>query len=218
MALADFRYTTGISSGFKVYILEGQPSLENEQRFHRLPTHRLPAYTVRRKLSMDVKSLDASLEGLKMPKIWRAACGPSATSPEQMAPHVAEAPIAVACITTSRAEPCKDSRALHLSCPHQCPLRKPLLDPALTVSQLQQMRPSVITCAPRRSCPETPTSTSPPQIHLSKHESDGSPASPHAQSCQVWATGSAGASAQLAEEASPKEGFMGAEQDLCPSP
>ncbi|XP_062975607.1 uncharacterized protein LOC134394263 [Elgaria multicarinata webbii] len=217
MALADFHYTTGISSGFKVYILEGQPSFENEQRFRHLPAHRLPVYAIRRKLSVDVRSHGPSSEGQKVPKVRRSARGPAAGSREPMAPRASQDPVAVPCVTTSRAEPCGASQALHPSCPHKCPLRNPLLDPALTVSQLQQMRPSVITCAPRRSCPETPTSTS-PQIHPPKHRRDVSPDAPQAQRLHAWTSGSAGPSAPFSSEASPKQRIQGADKDPCPSP
>ncbi|XP_030049748.1 transcription cofactor vestigial-like protein 4 [Microcaecilia unicolor] len=68
MAVADFHYTTGISSGFKVYILEGQPSLKSEERFHSLSSHRIPIYPVKRKLSPERRALSRSLESraLKM--------------------------------------------------------------------------------------------------------------------------------------------------------
>ncbi|XP_029467673.1 transcription cofactor vestigial-like protein 4 [Rhinatrema bivittatum] len=68
MAVADFHYTTGISSGFKVYILEGQPSLKSEERFHPVCSHRIPIYPVKRKLSPERRGLSRSLESraLKM--------------------------------------------------------------------------------------------------------------------------------------------------------
>ncbi|XP_060108845.1 uncharacterized protein LOC132581555 isoform X2 [Heteronotia binoei] len=207
MALADFHYTTGISSGFKVYILEGQPSFENEQKFRRLPAHRFPVYSIKRKLSADVRSPDQTLEGQKESKVRRSAYRPVAVSLKRTAPpagQIQEGPTAVPGVTTtSRAEPCIDARGLHPSCPHRCPLRKPLLDPTLTVSQLQQMRPSVITCAPRRSCSETPTSTSHP-VSPTKQSNEKTPSSSHSQRLCAWTPGSVGSSARLSGQASPQ--------------
>ncbi|XP_053158842.1 uncharacterized protein LOC128347771 [Hemicordylus capensis] len=221
MALADFHYTTGISSGFKVYILEGQPSFENEHKFHRLPAHRLPVYSIKRKLTADIRSPDHSLEGQKVSKIRRSAYGPVAVSLEQMALPPApkpDVPVAASCVATSRPEPSRDSRALHPSCPQKCPLRKPLLGPALSLSHLQQMRPSVITCAPRRSCPEAPTNTSHPQMLPLKHKNNLTPDSPHSQRLHAWTTSAARPAAQLSGEASPKQIRDTADKNPYPSP
>ncbi|XP_015282844.1 PREDICTED: uncharacterized protein LOC107123987 [Gekko japonicus] len=220
MALADFHYTTGISSGFKVYILEGQPSFENEQKFRRLPAHRFPVYSIKRKLGADVRSPDRTLEGQKESKVRRSAYGPIATLRERTAPpagQIPEDPAAVPCVTTtSRPKPCIDARVLHPSCPHRCPLRKPHLDPTLTVSQLQQMRPSVITCAPRRSCSETPTATSHP-VSPTKQSNKETPSSSHSQRFYAWTPGSAGPSARLGGQASRQESSQEAE-DHSPYP
>ncbi|XP_078520903.1 transcription cofactor vestigial-like protein 4 [Lissotriton helveticus] len=51
MAVANFHYTTGISRGFKVYILEGQPSMRAEDRLRPVSSHRIPVYPIKRKLS-----------------------------------------------------------------------------------------------------------------------------------------------------------------------
>ncbi|XP_054859710.1 uncharacterized protein LOC129346386 isoform X2 [Eublepharis macularius] len=202
MALADFHYTTGISSGFKVYILEGQPSFENEQKFQRLPAHRFPVYSIKRKLVADVRSLDRTSEGQRVSKVRRLAYGPIAASLEQTAPpaaHILEGPASMSCVTTSRPDPCRDSQALHPSCPYRCPLRKPL-----TVSQLQQMRPSVITCAPRRNSSEALTSTGHP-ISPVKQRNEGSPSSASSQRFCAWTTSSAGLSTRLNGKASSQE-------------
>ncbi|KAJ3603983.1 hypothetical protein NHX12_028724 [Muraenolepis orangiensis] len=56
MAVANFHYITRMSSGFKVYILEGQPNLRSEDRYRHMPNERIrgPAvYPVRRKRSHD---------------------------------------------------------------------------------------------------------------------------------------------------------------------
>ncbi|XP_048346913.1 uncharacterized protein LOC125429654 isoform X2 [Sphaerodactylus townsendi] len=198
MALADFHYTTGISSGFKVYILEGQPSFENEQKFQRLPAHRFPVYSIKRKLGADVRSPDRTFEGQKASKVRR-----SLESTAHPAGQISESPAAVSCVTSSRPEPCRDSPALHPSCPHRCPLRKPLLDATLTVSQLQQMRPSVITCAPRRSCSKTSTGIS-HSISPPKQRNGEAPCSSHSLRFGAWTPNSAGPSAQSSGEASPR--------------
>ncbi|CAI5795878.1 cofactor vestigial 4 [Podarcis lilfordi] len=215
MALADLHYTTGISSGFKVYILEGQSSFENEPRFPRFPAHRLPVYAIKRKPSVDVRSPERSLHGQRASKVKRSTCGPVAASLEQRVPPAAQIPIAVPCVTMSRPEPCRDSQALHPSCPHKCPLRKPLLEPALTVSQLQQMRPSVITCVPRRSWPEKPESTSPAITPSDRRSTNSDPAPP--QRLHAWTTGSVGPSAQVSREASPKQRIQRADKNPIPS-
>ncbi|XP_077185541.1 uncharacterized protein LOC143833518 [Paroedura picta] len=207
MALADFHYTTGISSGFKVYILEGQPSFENEQKFRRLPAHRFPVYSIKRKLGADVRSPDRT-SGRKESKVMRSAMPyrPTVVSHKRTAPpagQTLEGPAATPGTTaTARPDPCIDARVLHPSCPHRCPLRKPLLGTALTVSQLQQMRPSVITCAPRRSCLETPAGTSHPQVSPTKESNEEGPSPSHSQKFRAWSPGSAGPLARLSGQAS----------------
>ncbi|MBN3283760.1 VGLL4 protein, partial [Polyodon spathula] len=56
MAVANFHYITRMNSGFKVYILEGQPSLRAEDRYRQLSNHRTghpPVYPIKRKYSPD---------------------------------------------------------------------------------------------------------------------------------------------------------------------
>ncbi|KAG7281317.1 hypothetical protein CRUP_031000 [Coryphaenoides rupestris] len=56
MAVANFHYITRMSSGFKVYILEGQPNLRSEDRYRHMPNERIrgPAvYPIKRKRSHD---------------------------------------------------------------------------------------------------------------------------------------------------------------------
>ncbi|XP_069503526.1 transcription cofactor vestigial-like protein 4 [Ambystoma mexicanum] len=57
MAVANFHYTTGISRGFKVYILEGQPSMRTEDRLRPVSNHRIPVYPIKRKLSPERHSV-----------------------------------------------------------------------------------------------------------------------------------------------------------------
>ncbi|KAK1150574.1 transcription cofactor vestigial-like protein 4 isoform X2, partial [Acipenser oxyrinchus oxyrinchus] len=56
MEVANFHYITRMNSGFKVYILEGQPSLRAEDRYRQLSNHRTghpPVYPIKRKYSPD---------------------------------------------------------------------------------------------------------------------------------------------------------------------
>uniref|UniRef100_A0A3B4VK23 Vestigial like 4 like n=1 Tax=Seriola dumerili TaxID=41447 RepID=A0A3B4VK23_SERDU len=56
MAVANFHYITRMSSGFKVYILEGQPHLRSEDRYRHITNDRVRAptvYPVKRKRSND---------------------------------------------------------------------------------------------------------------------------------------------------------------------
>lgn len=56
MAVANFQYITRMSSGFKVYILEGQPHLRGEDRFRHISNDRTRSptvYPVKRKRSHD---------------------------------------------------------------------------------------------------------------------------------------------------------------------
>ncbi|XP_039176307.1 uncharacterized protein LOC120297583 [Crotalus tigris] len=209
MALADFHYTTGISSGFKVYILEGHSSFENQQRFHPLPPYRLPTCPIKRKASLDGRRIP---EGQKASKARRLSCLPVAASLEQVAPPAAVpvAPIAVSCVSTSSAVTCRDSRGLLPSCAQKRPPRAPLSEPALTIAQLQQMRPSVITCAPRRSCPEAPPSPSSP-LSPAKQKNNMTSNSPRSQRLCPWNTS---ISASFSRAASPKQTIKEADRNL----
>ncbi|KAK6467208.1 mRNAion cofactor vestigial-like protein 4 isoform X2 [Huso huso] len=60
MEVANFHYITRMNSGFKVYILEGQPSLRAEDRYRQLSNHRTghpPVYPIKRKYSPDRSQL-----------------------------------------------------------------------------------------------------------------------------------------------------------------
>ncbi|KAG8129768.1 hypothetical protein E2320_016462 [Naja naja] len=141
MALADFHYTTGISSGFKVYILEGHSSFENEQRFHRLPAYRLPTCPNKRKASLDVRRIP---EGQKGSKVRRLQCRPIAVSQDRVATPapVPVAPIAVSCVSTSSTAVCKDSRGLPTSCTQKRP-PKPSPVPSNCPQQSVTMGPPI---------------------------------------------------------------------------
>ncbi|KAF3696031.1 Transcription cofactor vestigial-like protein 4 [Channa argus] len=56
MAVANFQYITRMSSGFKVYILEGQPHLRSEDRYRHITNDRVRAptvYPIKRKRSLE---------------------------------------------------------------------------------------------------------------------------------------------------------------------
>ncbi|CAL8247587.1 unnamed protein product [Merluccius merluccius] len=56
MAVANFHYITRMSSGFKVYILEGQPNLRSEDRYRHMTNERIrgpTVYPIKRKRSHD---------------------------------------------------------------------------------------------------------------------------------------------------------------------
>ncbi|KAH0628927.1 hypothetical protein JD844_010570 [Phrynosoma platyrhinos] len=180
----------------------GQPSFENEQRYRRLPAHRLPVYPIKRKLTVDGRrSPDPTLERQKLLKLRRSPCVPVTVSLEQKASpptaQVSVGPIGVSCVSTSRAEPGTDSQVLHPSCPQKCPLRKSMLDSALTVSQLQQQ----ISPLDQRSSMIPSGSPSPQRLH------------------HPWTNSSMGPSTQLYGEASPKQRAEDkADKYLSPSP
>ncbi|XP_031425727.2 vestigial like 4 like [Clupea harengus] len=58
MAVTNFHYITRMNSGFKVYILEGQPHLRSEDRYRHVTSERvrlIPAHPVKRKHSSERK-------------------------------------------------------------------------------------------------------------------------------------------------------------------
>ncbi|XP_051964995.1 transcription cofactor vestigial-like protein 4 [Xyrauchen texanus] len=151
MAVTNFHYITRMSSGFKVYILEGQPSLRSEDRFRHMNSDRvrmLPAHPIKRKHSSDrgwtleerrERALSKSLansarrsSGFSIPESPTSTWSPTA-SPTHLIPSpvystpVMDEPLAL--IKKPRPEPEKTEGQT-----------KPT-----TVRQIQ-IRPSVITC------------------------------------------------------------------------
>ncbi|TRZ02202.1 hypothetical protein DNTS_030432 [Danionella cerebrum] len=56
MAVTNFHYITRMNSGFKVYILEGQPNLRSEDRFRHMSSDRVrmrPSHPIKRKHSSE---------------------------------------------------------------------------------------------------------------------------------------------------------------------
>lgn len=171
MAVANFQYITRMSSGFKVYILEGQPHLRSEDRFRHMTNDRArgPAvYPVKRKrshergLTLEERRERAiSRSGNKV--VQRAAPAPamfgggqSPTSTQSPTPSPTSPLPANVYYTPVMDEP------LAL-------IKKPRKDPESTVEKTKsmttaqtQVRPSVIT---RVSSLRTPSSR--PELHRS---------------------------------------------------
>ncbi|XP_072289754.1 vestigial like 4 like isoform X2 [Eucyclogobius newberryi] len=167
MAVANFQYITRMSSGFKVYILEGQPHHRSEDRFRHIQTEpqRAPSGTPlkrkrsfergltleeRRELALsrsiakaaerEAQVASASNSPQSPTSFWSPASSPISPVP----PHVYYAPIM------------DEPLAL---------IKKPRKDPEITQEKPKstnqiQMRPSVITCASSLRSP-----TCRPDIH-----------------------------------------------------
>ncbi|CAL8343088.1 unnamed protein product [Lota lota] len=161
MAVANFHYITRMSSGFKVYILEGQPNLRSEDRYRHMTNERIrgPAvYPIRRKRSHDrgltleerrERALSRSRGPQRAPVFTvpqsPTSTGSPTTSPTSPLPsHVYYAPVMdepLALIKKPRREESDSTKEKTTgSAPSQI-----------------QMRPSVITCVPsvRNSVPRS---------------------------------------------------------------
>ncbi|XP_038604434.1 atherin-like [Tachyglossus aculeatus] len=166
MAVANLRYSTGISSGFKVYILEGPPSLKADPRLRLLPRPRIPIYPIKRQLSPEPRragqSPQAPRRAGQSPQAPRRA-GQSPQAPRRAGQSPQEPPPAKvrraeprlpACLQASSERPGWEAErgAMKADPPTVSP--RPLPEKpagplgALPPSVLQQMRPSVITRLP----------------------------------------------------------------------
>lgn len=151
--MANFQYITRMSSGFKVYILEGQPHLRGEDRFRHISNDRTrtpTVYPVKRKRSHDrgltleerrervlSKTMSKS-DQRTAPAVFNRPQSPTSTwsptaSPTTLLPsHVYYTPVMdepLALIKKPRKEPERVDEKTKNSAPTQI-----------------QMRPSVITC------------------------------------------------------------------------
>ncbi|XP_069555748.1 vestigial like 4 like [Brachyistius frenatus] len=164
MAVANFQYITRMSSGFKVYILEGQPHLRSEDRYRHMSNDRARAPAVypmkrkrshergltleeRRERAMSRSSVKVAHRTAPVPVVFSSQQSPTSTlsptpSPTSPLPtHVYYTPIM------------DEPLAL---------IKKPRKDPENTdektktsaTSQIQ-MRPSVITCVSSLSNPSS---------------------------------------------------------------
>ncbi|KAE8581999.1 hypothetical protein XENTR_v10019901 [Xenopus tropicalis] len=159
MAVSSLQYSMGISSGFKVYILEGQHSSRDPERLRPLNNHGIPVYPIKRKLSPDP------------PRIAKRMCPMSAPSrvkpnpPPVSVRAPAGAPLLNNCgphfsleQVLRRLMPTKAAmeRPVPAASPDEQPLalvkraQKPSEQAQPSPALLQQMRPSVITCVSRQ--------------------------------------------------------------------
>ncbi|XP_039768379.1 serine/arginine repetitive matrix protein 1-like [Ornithorhynchus anatinus] len=161
MAVANFHYTTGISSGFKVYILEGQPRLKADPRLRLLPRPPIPIYPIKRKLSPDPRRGSQAPEEPPPGKLRRAQPG-TPPPPRYISPRSfpINDPFFSRSLQVSSERPGREGerRASGADPPSVSP--RPLPDQGLELSKaagppgalpasvLQQMRPSVITRLP----------------------------------------------------------------------
>ncbi|XP_072244424.1 vestigial like 4 like [Leuresthes tenuis] len=157
MAVANFQYITRMSSGFKVYILEGQPHLRGEDRYRHVASDRVrtPAvYPIKRKRSHErgltleerrERAISRSLGKMSQraapaPAVFNSQQSPRSTlsptpSPTSPLPtHVYYAPVMEEPLALIK-KPRKDLESREEKTTNS------------TSSQIQ-MRPSVITCVP----------------------------------------------------------------------
>ncbi|KAL7391683.1 hypothetical protein ABVT39_012924 [Epinephelus coioides] len=130
MAVANFQYITRMSSGFKVYILEGQPHLRSEDRYRHFANDRARAPTVhpvKRKHSHD-RGLTLEERPQSPTSTWSPT--PSPTSP--LPAHVYYTPV-------------MDEPLALIKKPRKDPESTEAKTTSSATTQLQ-MRPSVITC------------------------------------------------------------------------
>ncbi|XP_029960272.1 vestigial like 4 like [Salarias fasciatus] len=171
MAVANFQYITRMSSGFKVYILEGQPHLRSEDRYRHMANDRARApavYPIKRKRSHD--------RGLTLEERRERAISRGHSKMNQRA---APAPVAFGSrqSPTSTQSPTPSPTSLLPTHVYYAPvmdeplalIKKPRKDPEVTegtskstVASQIQVRPSVITCVSSLRNP-----SSKPELHRS---------------------------------------------------
>ncbi|XP_075690263.1 transcription cofactor vestigial-like protein 4 [Rhinoderma darwinii] len=165
MAVSSLQYTMGISSGFKVYILEGQHSVRNVDRYSPLTNHGIPIYPIKRKLSPDPPQSQKRLcssgyqnreKSSHSPVNVTCAARPSpaaaaATSPKLLEAHVNLKNVLRRLIPERKLLETKESQQTQEEQPLALVkrLEKPNEPPMVSSAMLQQMRPSVITCISR---------------------------------------------------------------------
>ncbi|XP_051950541.1 transcription cofactor vestigial-like protein 4 [Xyrauchen texanus] len=151
MAVTNFHYITRMSSGFKVYILEGQPNLRSEDRFRHMTSDRvrmLPAPPIKRKHTSDrgrtleerrERALSKSLansarrsSGFSIPESPTSTWSPTASPTDLIPSPVYSTPV-------------MDEPLALIKKPRPEPVKTESQSKATTVRQIQ-VRPSVITC------------------------------------------------------------------------
>ncbi|KAG8536980.1 hypothetical protein GDO81_025292 [Engystomops pustulosus] len=169
MAVSSLQYTMGISSGFKVYILEGQHSARNVDRYRPLTNHGIPIYPIKRKLSPDrpqpQKRLCSSSQQnrnksspVNMKCAARQPLPAEPTSRKVFPSHVDLKNVLKRLMPEQRLLERKETQEAEeqpLALVKR--LEKPSEPPTVSSAMLQQMRPSVITCIsrPKASLPPT---------------------------------------------------------------
>ncbi|XP_026177673.1 vestigial like 4 like [Mastacembelus armatus] len=156
MAVANFHYITRMSSGFKVYILEGQPHLRSEDRYRHMTNDRVRAptvYPVKRKRSQE---RGLTLEERRERALSRSS-GKVAQRAAPAAPTVFNSPQSPSSTWSPTPSPTSPLPTHVYYTPVMdeplALIKKPRKDPEnteekskSTTSTQIQMRPSVITC------------------------------------------------------------------------
>ncbi|XP_053552005.1 transcription cofactor vestigial-like protein 4 [Bombina bombina] len=167
MAVSSLHYTMGISSGFKVYILEGQHSPREQDRVWSMPNPRIPIYPIKRKHSPEPPQplkRACPVKNVCREKVSSSSMNskpPVKLSPMHSAPtrilnqHLALERVLRRLMPEQReTEPNSDDQPLALVKKIERPCsEKKEVSPAM----LQQMRPSVITCVARPKPANTPS-------------------------------------------------------------
>ncbi|MGH0134442.1 UNVERIFIED_CONTAM: hypothetical protein FKN15_013530 [Acipenser sinensis] len=187
MEVANFHYITRMNSGFKVYILEGQPSLRAEDRYRQLSNHRTghpPVYPIKRKYSPDrsqsVEERQFKVKRSPMALITRerALFGDatrnfqreSSRSPsDRQAPPPTAVTAAMRRTSPAYASPPMDEPLALIKKPGFCSPSEgstatgtpPSPGARSPTARAQQMRPSVITCVSSAQCSSSRSSDLP---------------------------------------------------------
>uniref|UniRef100_A0A8C5QSC5 Uncharacterized protein n=1 Tax=Leptobrachium leishanense TaxID=445787 RepID=A0A8C5QSC5_9ANUR len=165
MAVSSLHYTMGISSGFKVYILEGQHSPRDTDTLRPFTSHRIPVYPIKRKRSPEPPHLPkrappastrekVTLSPVNVkPFIHQRT--PLTTTPNSPGPALSLEHILKTLIPSRRF---LEKGALTHQDEQPLALIKRLEQPTSPV-QLQQNRPSVITCVTKSKPTRPPAET-----------------------------------------------------------
>nr|XP_020446198.1 transcription cofactor vestigial-like protein 4 [Monopterus albus] len=155
MAVANFQYITRMSSGFKVYILEGQPHLRSEDRYRHITNDRVRAptvYPVKRKRSYDrgltlEERRERALSRSSGKAAHRAAPAPAVfNSPQSPSPTWSPTPSPTSSLPTHvYYAPVMDEPLALIKKPRKDPDNTEEKPKSTAAGQIQ-MRPSVITC------------------------------------------------------------------------
>ncbi|KAK7135670.1 hypothetical protein R3I94_014360 [Phoxinus phoxinus] len=180
MAVTNFHYITRMSSGFKVYILEGQPNLRSEDRFRHMTSDRVrmrPAHPMKRKISSERgrtleerrgRAIRNSLanssrrsSGFSIPE------SPTSTwSPTASPTHLIPSPV--------YSTPVMDEPLALIKKPRPEPEKAESQNKATSVKQIQ-IRPSVITCvssatrSTKKDCDRSTVVTQHSYDHVEEH-------------------------------------------------